>query len=187
MADQGSEGLLSPYLRRMRFQAVAPYLRGRVLDFGCGSGALSTQIDADKYLGVEIDNSSLRQAQSCFPKHCFVCNLPEPYNKFDTVVSLACIEHVSDPADFLRTLATYLGDTQSSQLVITTPHPTVGWVHDLGSAIGLFSKHANKEHEDLLDRSKLDKAGEQAGLSLVHYSRFLFGANQLAVYAKNAL
>jgi hypothetical protein len=34
MADQGSEGLLSPFLRRKRILAVKPYLRGRVLDVG---------------------------------------------------------------------------------------------------------------------------------------------------------
>lgn len=187
MADQGTEGLLSPYLRRKRIQAVAPYLRGRILDFGCRSGALATQIDADKYLGVEIDNLSLQQAQGRFSKHCFDSKLPELSYKFDTVVSLAVIEHVSDPVDFLRTLAAYLGDAQSSHIVITTPHPSVDLVHDLGAAIGLLSRHANEEHEDFLDRSKLETAGKQAGLRLVFYSRFLLGANQIAVYAKGVL
>ncbi|NDL64128.1 class I SAM-dependent methyltransferase [Acerihabitans arboris] len=187
MADQGSEGLLSPYLRRKRIQAAAPYLTGRTLDFGCGSGALAAQIDAGNYVGVEIDSLSLRLALKCFPKHAFVAKSPELSEKFDTVVSLAVIEHVKDSADFLRTLAAYMRESPSSRIVVTTPHPSVDWVHHLGASIGLFSKHASEEHEALLDRSKLEAAGKQAGLDLIYYRRFLFGANQIAIYAKSAL
>lgn len=182
MADQGSEGLFSLYLRRKRFEAAAPYLRGRVLDFGCGSGALAALLHVDQYLGVEVDRVSLQQASSRFPKHRFVSGLPNSTDKFDSIVSLAVIEHVIDPAQFLRTLAAYLDDTSTSRLVVTTPHPSVDWVHDVGAAIGLFSKHANEEHEDLLDRTKLEMAGNQAGLKLVSYHRFLFGTNQIAVF-----
>ena len=185
MADQSSEGLLSPYLRRKRFEAASRYLKGRVLDFGCGSGALAAFVHADKYLGVEVDGVSLQQASSRFPKHRFVSELPGSTNKFDSIVSLAVIEHVSDPAQFLRTLAAYLDDTSTSRLVVTSPHPSVAWIHYVGAAIGFFSKHANEEHEELLDRSKLKMAGKEAGLKLVSYHRFLFGANQIAVYAKS--
>ena len=41
MADQGTEGLLSPMLRHMRIEKAKPYLNGKVLDIGCGSGALA--------------------------------------------------------------------------------------------------------------------------------------------------
>lgn len=100
MADQGAEGLLSPWLRRKRIEASIPYLNGRVLDFGCGSGAMAEYVDADNYLGVEIDKDSLQQARSRFPSHQFVSELPEQTEKFDTVISLAVIEHVSNPAEF---------------------------------------------------------------------------------------
>ena len=185
MADQGAEGLLSPYLRSKRMEAAAPYLKGRIIDYGCGSGALAALIPADHYLGVETDNISLQQARSRFTSHRFVSELPSASPKFDTIVSLAVIEHVQNHSQFLQTLAKYLKDIPSSRLIITTPHPSVGWVHDLGAMIGLFSKHANDEHGDLLDRAKLEIAGKQAGLKLISYSRFLLGANQIAIYTKN--
>lgn len=185
MADQGSEGLLSSYLQRKRFEAAAPYLRGRIVDIGCGSGALAAFVHADQYVGVEIDNASLQHASSRFPEHCFTPELPEKSEKFDTIVLLAVIEHVSDPAQFLRTLAAYLNDTPTSRIVVTTPHPAFKWIHDAGSAIGLFSRHASEEHEDFLNYTKLEKAGNQAGLKIVSYHRFLFGANQIAVYANS--
>ena len=187
MADQSTEGLLSPFLRRQRLKAAKPYLKGRILDVGCGSGALAAFVDADHYLGVEMDDVSLQKARLQFPTHRFIAELPAPTENFDSIISLAVIEHVNDPANFLRKLTAHLVDSASACIVVTTPHPAVDWVHDLGSAVGLFSKHASEEHEDLLGRAKLEIVGNQAGLTLVSYRRFLFGANQIAVYAKGNL
>lgn len=159
MADQGAEGLFSPFLRRRRFAAARPFLEGNVLDFGCGAGGLAEYVPPDHYLGVEIDPLSLQRAQSQFSFHKFTADPPDFSQKFDTVVS-------------------------GARLIITTPHPSVDWVHDIGATLGLFSKHANEEHEDLLDYSKLKATGIQAGLKLVSYRRFLLGANQLAVFKK---
>lgn len=184
MADQGAEGILSPYLRRKRFEAVLPHLRGTILDYGCGSGKLAAFVNRVNYCGIDIDNVSLRQAAIEFPYHDFISKLPDPNKKFSTIVSLAVIEHVDSPEQFLCELKEYLEISDTSRLVITTPHPSVGWVHDLGSTIGLFSRHANEEHEELLGRSALELAGEQADLKLITYRRFLFGANQLAVFGK---
>ena len=51
--------------------------------------------------------------------------------------------------------------------------------------IGLFSKEASEEHEELNDRKNLEYAGRQAGLILVEFRRFLFGANQLGVFMRS--
>lgn len=184
MADQGAEGLLSPYLRRQRFAAARPFLRGRVLDVGCGTGGLSQWVEPDTYLGVEVDALSRGRAQVANPRHRFVASLAEVDGKFDTVLALAVIEHVSDPAVFLATLADHLQRAPEPRVVVTTPHPSVDWVHDAGAAVGLFSRHANEEHEDLLDRHKLRAAGAAAGLTMLSYKRFLFGANQIASFAR---
>lgn len=182
MADQGAEGLLSPYLRRKRFAAARPFLRGRVLDVGCGTGGLAAFVEPDAYLGVEVDAFSLGRAQAAHPRHRFVSGLSEVDGVFDTVLALAVIEHVPDPAGFLTTLAAHLQRSPHARLVLTTPHPSVDWVHDIGAAVGLFSRHANEEHEELLDKRKLRDVGLAAGLTMKSYRRFLFGANQVASF-----
>lgn len=184
MADQGTEGLLSPFLRNQRFRAAMPYLKGRVLDVGCGSGALAKFLEPDSYVGIEINNESLRLAQEKYTGYRFENSLSGIDDKFDTVVSLAVIEHVSNPEEFLINLANCLNDSEDSRIVITTPHPSVDWIHDLGAKIGLFSKHANEEHEDLLDKERLFACAEKADLELVLYRKFLAGANQIVVYKK---
>lgn len=183
MADQGSEGILSPFLRRQRMNATRPYLRERILDVGCGTGMLAGEIQPECYLGIEIDQVSLDYAINQFPSHSFQESLPNETEKFDTVISLAVIEHVKNPEEFLADLSKRLKPNADARIVITTPHPSMDWIHDLGATIGLFSQHANDEHEELLDRSMLELAGKKAGLRLVSYKRFLFGANQLAVFA----
>ena len=182
MADQGAEGLLSPWLRNKRIEAARPHLRGKVLDVGCGSGALARHVAARNYVGVDIDRDSLAIAIAAFPEHEFRDTLPGADAGFDTIVSLAVIEHVPDPAGFLASLAKRLHSGPDSRIVVTTPRPSVDWVHTAGSAIGLFSGHANEEHEELLDRAELEQAATKSGLELESYSRFLFGANQLAIF-----
>ena len=184
MADQGTEGLLSPFLRRQRFRAAMPFLKGRVLDVGCGTGALAFHLQPDSYFGIEIDDSILEQAKNQHPGYKFGKDFSEVEGTFDTIVSLAVIEHLSDPVAFLSQLKELLSNDSSSRIVITTPHPSIDWVHDRGAVIGLFSKHANEEHEELLDRSRLSGIGSEAGLQLQEYRRFLLSANQIAVYKK---
>ncbi|MGB9662694.1 MAG: class I SAM-dependent methyltransferase [Moorellaceae bacterium] len=184
MADQGTEGLLSSFLRSQRLKAVRPYIRGRVLDVGCGAGALADMVAPDFYLGVDIDEQSLAKARKLHPNHCFQSVLPPAESAFDTVVALAVIEHVPDPAAFLYDLAARLKKAPGSWIVCTTPHPSVHWIHTAGARVGLFSRHASKEHRSLLDRTRLDSLGKECGLKLVIYKRFLFGTNQLALFRR---
>jgi len=177
MADQSTEGLFSPFLKNQRFKAIRPYLQGKILDVGCGTGSLAREISPNCYLGIEVDQFSLDSAIKKFPKHRFQKILPENMEKFDTV-----IEHVKNPLYFLAELSKQLKVNKSSRIIITTPHPSMDWIHDFGASLGLFSKHANEEHEELLDRSKLELISSKSELHLVLYKRFLFGANQLAIF-----
>ena len=119
MADQGSEGMLSPFLRNQRFNAARPYLKGSILDVGCGTGMLANEVLPDDYLGVEVDSLSLASAISKFTKHRFRKELLEDTEKFDTVISLAVIEHVKNPEQFLHELSKHLKTEKSSRIVIS--------------------------------------------------------------------
>ena len=108
MADQGSEGLLSPFLRYQRCAAAKPVFIRRCLGCGVGIGLLAKEIPADSYLGVDTDTTSLSIANAQNPAHSFQVNLPNDDQKFDTIVALAVIEHIKSPAEFLITCAKYL-------------------------------------------------------------------------------
>lgn len=179
MADQGTQGRLSPWLRDQRIKAVRAYLTGRVLDYGCGGGALAAHVRVDKYLGYDPDAEAVFTARRDWPTHKFVTEPPTPAGEYDSVVCLAVLEHVHNPAAFLADLAGYLSPT--GKIMLTTPHPRFEVVHTLGAKVGVFSHDAHEEHEELLDERALSSIAAQAGLSMLTYRRFLFGANQLAL------
>jgi SAM-dependent methyltransferase len=178
LTDQAA-GLLSPWLRQRRFAAALPHVRGTVLDVGCGIGMAAASIPAPRYLGVDTDEESLTEARRRFPRHRFVSAIPAGH-RFDSVLALAVIEHVPDPAAFLTRLGQHLAP--GGQIILTTPHPRGGGIHTVGAGLGLFSAAAADEHEELLDRAALARAAADAGLISAGYRRFLLGVNQLCIF-----
>lgn len=182
MSDQGTQGLLSPWLRRRRLAAAKPYIHGTVLDFGCGSGALAASVAPADYVGYDIDAASLERARTLYPMHTFVQS-PPTGRAFDCVVSLAVIEHMHEPEEFLSQLVNLANN--GGRIVISTPNPRFDFLHDYGSALGLFSHDASEEHVSLLDRTALLAMASRLGLRVIQFKRFLMGANQLLVLEKH--
>ena len=181
MPDQGSEGLISPYLRRKRIAKARSFLYGRVLDVGCGNGDLAAFVPPEKYFGVEPDDVSLSLARTSYPKHDFSNSLPE-FGNFDVVVALAVIEHISDPSSWFSVLAGKL--VSNGIVVLTTPHPATEWIQSLGAKIGFFSSQAQKEHEMLMDADALSNIANKSNFRVQKYERFLWGCNQLFVLSR---
>jgi len=177
MADQATEGLLSPLLKRQRISAVLSHLKGSVLDVGCGSGALADHIDSGNYVGIDIDLVSIDAARADHPLHTFHQELRLDGETFDTVIALAVIECVSDPVAFYDALTENLQSGASMRVVCTT-HRSLMWA---GSQLSLFSRSANDEHEELLSRERPAGLGRAASLKLADYRRILFGVSQVVI------
>jgi 2-polyprenyl-3-methyl-5-hydroxy-6-metoxy-1,4-benzoquinol methylase len=171
-------GLLSPWLQRRRLKMGPPYLRGRVLDYGCSDGRLATICRPQAYLGVDSNVRALDQARATHPGFRFATSV-SGQERFDTVAAFAFIEHVPDPGAWLARFARLL--EPNGRIVLTTPHPSLEWAHTLGARTHLFNQDAHEEHEELLDRKRLQELATDAGLLIEIYRRFLFGANQLVV------
>ena len=58
-----ANGLLSPFLRQRRIANIINYIKGGVLDFGCGTGHLAKYIPKKDYIGVDTDQNSLYEAE----------------------------------------------------------------------------------------------------------------------------
>jgi 2-polyprenyl-3-methyl-5-hydroxy-6-metoxy-1,4-benzoquinol methylase len=101
---------------------------------------------------------------------------------YDVVLMLAILEHLPSPARALSRVAPLLAP--AGRVLATTPHPLGRLPLEAGALLGLLSRHADEEHEALLDRVALARAAETAGLVTTVYSRFLAGLNQLTVLAR---
>jgi 2-polyprenyl-3-methyl-5-hydroxy-6-metoxy-1,4-benzoquinol methylase len=180
------EGRLSGWLRRRRFNAALPHVTGKVADVGCGIGRFAQHVSPDRYLGIDVNERALDVARQSFPNHRFVSveeiGVLDP-ESFDTVTCLAVIEHLKDPGLVLG--EAYRLIRPSGAMVITTPHPSLEFVHTIGSRLGLFSREAENEHETLFHKSELERMLRDARFKPTHYSRFLLGGNQLIVALKS--
>ncbi len=182
-------GLLSPYLRKRRFEAARPYLdRGRILDIGCGTGLLATVVTPERYLGVDLDAESIAIARTEHPNHTFQTvaefDAEPPSEPFDTIVGLAVIEHVPSPEAWLKEMAALL--KPGGRIVLTTPHPNYRRIHEFGARLRIFSREGAEEHNVMLDRALMRRTAAAADLELTHARRFLFGANQLFLLGRAA-
>jgi 2-polyprenyl-3-methyl-5-hydroxy-6-metoxy-1,4-benzoquinol methylase len=177
--------LLTPFLQRQRYKMVLPFLKGAVLDLGCGLATVSDFLEPDqRYVGVEVSSPWMDYLRAHRPQHTFYQRDfdVEPLNldlKFDTILLVAVIEHLEQPGFLLKQLPALL--KPKGKVVITTPSPLGDRVHQVGAKIGLFSKEAMHEHETIFTPATLQTIVEANGLELVHARNFLFGGNQLFI------
>src|SRR5262245_27060386 len=96
-----------------RHRAVLACLRGlslerpRILDLGCGPGWYTEGFTAvGEVIGIDLSDTAIAIARSRFPSVRFlagnVYDHPLPISYFDVAVSQEVIDHVPDPAGFLR-------------------------------------------------------------------------------------
>ena len=106
--------LLTPFLTQQRMKAIAPFLRGDVLDLACGFGKVIPLLKPGQdYLGVEGSPSFIQTLTNLYPGYRFIVrdldldelNLDRP---FDTILLVAVIEHLEHPAHLVAQLPQYL-------------------------------------------------------------------------------
>lgn len=179
VARDRRDGLLSPFLRKRRIVAALPYLRGRILDYGCGPGALAEYVPPHQYLGVDIDQDALDDATKMFPDHSFARPSDVVEKRFDSIAAIAVIEHLPSPHEFMEWACGRL--QLGGRLILTTGLPQTDFLHDIGSRVFLLSQEAHEEHVSVIGKKGLlGLATDQ--LESIKYRRFLWGLNQLVVY-----
>ena len=107
--DQGRD---EPFLAY--FGALASSIsRGRILEVGCGEGALLAHLQGSVKFGIDPSINALRRAMRRSAARCAVAQaerLPFPSSSFELVVSVGVMEHFEDPdaatADIRRVLVT---------------------------------------------------------------------------------
>jgi 2-polyprenyl-3-methyl-5-hydroxy-6-metoxy-1,4-benzoquinol methylase len=179
--------LLSNYIRDTRMNKIRPYVRGDVLDVGCGPAMIKQKFGnrIDAYVGVDRNAGLVEKLRVKFPDADFhAVDLDEGRlslgGKFDTILLIAIIEHVFNQKHLFREVVRHL--KPGGSIVITTPTPFGNdVVHRLGAAIGLFAKTAADDHIVIYNRRRLEILAREFGLKLETYRTFGFGCNQLAI------
>lgn len=182
--------ILSKWLESKRINLTKPYIKGDVLDVGCGPAtnyrSLKNKIGA--YYGIEYDKKHVEKLKKMYPKAKFFSKDLDKDNldlkkKFDTVVSLAVIEHIYNQKHFIEQLIKNL--KPKGRLVLTTPTPFGNdIVHRFGAWIGLFSKVQGDDHIVLYNKKRFQLVAKDFNLRLVKYKSFQLGCNQMVIFQK---
>lgn len=71
---------------------IAPHIKGKVIDVGCGTGLLLDYLPIKKYCGLDISEKMIKRARTKHPKMFFgigdMHSIPYPENTFNSLVSL---------------------------------------------------------------------------------------------------
>lgn len=160
------------FTRSKRTNIAAPYLKGSVLDIGCGNAVLRSKLNGNcsGYVGIDINNSASDMKVDIEN----IIDRNKIAGKFDSIAMLAVIEHLHEPKQVLNWC--YKELNKQGIIVITTP--TL-----LGNMIlKLFSIDAG--HTSIFNKKELEQILSDTGFNTLYYSTFELKANQIIVGRK---
>lgn len=172
----GSCGVITPQVVRILKALHA----NRVLDLGCGNGALCSELARIGYtaVGAEYDRDGVRIAQQANPHLKFYnygvqddpADLMKAEQPFDAVVSTEVIEHLYSP-HLLPSCARGVLKSDG-YLVVSTPYH--GYLKNLAlSVFGKWDKHFAAHwhggHIKFWSRNTLGRLFESAGFETVEF------------------
>ena len=133
-------------------------VRGRVLDFGCGTGLFATTLrDAGlDYTGYDPDDANVRYAAWTYPDLPFTSRLGEVSGPFDLILANCCFHHIEDrelQEDVVPAVASRLAAGGTLLVIDALPlEPDATWRRRAFSLLELGArKRAGEEIERLLD------------------------------------
>jgi len=174
LPDAANEKLRLTSLVQERISAVIPYIRGRLLDIGCGNNRLvRTYGDG---LGVEVydwgGGAQIVEDTS---------QLPFDNDTFDTVTLLASLNHIPDRDGIVRDAYRVL--KPQGRLIITMIDPILGFI---GHKIWWYSEDKERgmeegEKDGLWNRDIIALC-ERYGFRLTVHKRFVYYLNNVFVF-----
>jgi len=178
--------ILSRYLTRIREKKVRPYIKGKVLDIGCGDAKSINYKAVTRYFGVDLKRQ-VEKLTKKYPLGEFFSknlendkiNLPE---KVDLVLMAAFIEHIKNYENPIRQSINNL--KSGGRIVMTTPTKFGNLIHSCGEILGLLPKSVRDSHKMVLSKRDFIKIGQNYHLKLKKYKKFELFCNQLVIFEK---
>jgi SAM-dependent methyltransferase len=138
----------------MAMKELAPEIRGRVLDVGCGNRPYQSLVNASEYVGLELDTPENRRSKAA---DAFYDGRTFPFDdrSFDGVICNQVLEHVFEPEAFVDEIRRVL--KEGGRLLLTVP-----FVWDEHEQPRDYGRYSSFGLASLLDRH---------GFELLHHSK----------------
>jgi SAM-dependent methyltransferase len=175
------------FIQTLRVRKAAAYIPsgGRILDIGCGDGALFRHLSGrfvegigiDPDLAASVDGGDYRLIRGWFPD-----DLPVS-DGFDAITMLATLEHV--PPDTQREMANECARllNPSGRLIITVPSKRIDPILDLLKRMRVIDGMALEQHYGF-DPRQTPSLFASDELALITSESFEMGLNYLFVFEK---
>lgn len=191
MKPEGISGLLSPFVKKFRIKIALKFIKEgmEVLDIGSGFGEIIKSLPSEiNYTGIERDEFLFKYLKEKYPQRRFFSGdaeliLEEIEGKFDLVLLLSVLEHLKNPEEFVNRLREKL--KEKGKILIYTPSRKSKGILYFGSKLGLLSKIADQEHQNLFSKKDLIEKIEGYGFNLIFQKNFFFGLSYFLVFEKN--
>lgn len=160
-----------------RLRAVAPWLKGRLLDLGCGDNELVRTYGH----GVGVDAYDWGGGALIVPD---TSRLPFPDGSFDTVTILAALNHIPNRAAVLREVHRLLAG--GGRLLVTMINPVISYVGHRFIWWWSEDKERGMDPQEVYGfwNRQLIALVEEAGFKLALHQRFVYGLNNLFIFRK---
>jgi len=169
---------LTPTRLRILREELARTPARRVIDVGCGTGAVVTALAADGLdaSGIDISPSAIEVASRTHPECSFTSHsledLPWPVEdgSVDAVVAFEVIEHLLRPRRLLE--GAWAALRPGGHLAVTTPYH--GLVKNLAVALLAFERHfaVEGDHIRFFTDRRLRRLLEETGFHLERVAHF---------------
>lgn len=172
-------------LSRQRIKRALPLAMGDILDIGCSRGLILDYLPLpERYVGVDWNEALIEESRRRHPHSRFYAldvqkGLRIEEEPFNTILLLAVMEHVVNPAALLEECRRFL--LPGGMLVITTPTPLGDRVHRLLEKLGLLSPGVEEAHLHIFGKKDLRELVASSGFSVQEQKLFELGMNQLLV------
>jgi SAM-dependent methyltransferase len=166
-------------LRQERIDACLPYVKGRLLDVGCGENLLvkahgnGVGVDIFPWPGVNV--------------LCDTRRLPFQDGSFDSAALIACLNHIPDREQVLNEVHRAL--KPNGRLIVTMIDPVVGYfAHKVTHVLNTDPDGCERERKDGehwgLWGERVRELLKNAGFVIRRHRRFVYGMNQLFIAEK---
>ena len=176
---------IEQFLQRKRINKVLPYIKGRLLDIGCGDNTL-----LKTYIMQDLTRNGKGVDVYQWDKSVLLINdaseLPFEDKTFDTVTMTATLHHIPNRTDTLKEIHRIL--RTNGRLIITDPEPFISKIwHKLRNHFGEhYHRGRVKEGETFgFSINKVISMLDDAGFSVTFYKKFFFNLNRIYIAKKS--
>ena len=154
---------------------VNPYMKGKILDVGCGEGTITNVISgleqAQEVSGIDISPTAISIAKSKYPRIDFktspATNLPFDSESLDTILAIEVVEHIYDTEQMFKEFSRVL-KVRGCLIVSTTDF---NFLKKIMIALFFWDKYfyPTNPHVRFFTKKSLSSIMRQWGLKIEEY------------------